>query len=109
MKSTRLIQRSFSIFFLLLFAQKIGFGLYLHNWFHTTRYQQSLPQTPAKNAASYSCNCIEDFSMPLAQPDFVIKSTVRVHDLVFFSLPISSFSFSSLSFNSLRAPPAITV
>src|SRR5436190_6490193 len=109
MKSTRLIQTSFAIFFLLLFAQKIGVGLYLHNWFHTNKYEKSLPQTPAKNAASYSCNCIDDFSMPLAEPVFEIKSTIGVQDQVFLSLPISSFSFSFPSFNSLRAPPAMTV
>jgi len=101
------MQKSFAIIFLLLFGQKIGIELYIHNWFHTNYHKQSLPHKGDKNVVSYSCNCIDDFSTPFAEPVSEIVSSASIPHQIFFSSHIQSHSFSPLLFNSLRAPPAI--
>ncbi|MFI5188215.1 MAG: hypothetical protein ACHQF0_15905 [Chitinophagales bacterium] len=107
MRSGRIIQKSFAIILLLVFAQKSGVELYLHNWLHAGNYKQSLPNAPRKNVVSYSCNCIDDFSMPFAESTPEIGSSTAIPHQIFYSLYIRSDSFSFLLFNSLRAPPAI--
>jgi hypothetical protein len=107
MKFNRPIQKFFAIVLLLLFAQKIGVELYLHNWLHTNNSKQFHSQVPVQNVVSYSCNCIDDFSMPFAEPASEILTSAIVYQPIFFSPDIQSDSFTAFLFHSLRAPPAI--
>jgi hypothetical protein len=104
MKIKRFIQKGVAIILLLVFSQKMGGGLYLHNWLHSGNCKQT-PLTGSTNIVSYSCNCIDDFSMPFAEPVVdVLPSIVFPHQVFPFSYtPEISFSFRF--FNSLRAPP----
>ena len=105
MKPNRFIRKSVAIILLLLFAQKIGVELYLHDWLHTNKCHQSLPRTPVKNVVGYSCNCIDDFSMPLAAPvaEIIISVPIVYQDFVsLYVQPVHTFLHV---FNPLRAPP----
>jgi hypothetical protein len=107
MKPGSFTHKIFAVVLLLVFAQKMGGGLYLHNWLHVKSCERSIPKTAGNSITSYSCNCIDDFSMPLMQPASEIFSNVTETKQIFFSSPIPSHSFSFLLFNSLRAPPVM--
>jgi len=107
MKPTRLIKKSFAIILLLVFAQKTGAELYFHNWFHSNKYEKSAPRTPAKNVVGYSCNCIDDFSMPFAdnaERPLQIISFIGSELTILHKYFVSS---SSAFFFCLRAPPTL--
>ncbi|MFI5188588.1 MAG: hypothetical protein ACHQF0_17780 [Chitinophagales bacterium] len=105
MKPNRFIQKSFAIILLLVFAQKSGIELYLHNYLHTTHYKQSIPNTSGKNVVSYPCNCIDDFSMPFADNAEPVIQTIFPKEIEFVVFHKSSALFSSIFFYSLRGPP----
>jgi hypothetical protein len=61
---------------LLVFSQKMGVGLLLHNLFHTTssieanRTQNDTnPGESGSGEINYACACIDDFLMPFSEPD----------------------------------------
>jgi hypothetical protein len=104
MRSNRPTLKCFAIVLLLLFCQKVGGGLYLHNWLHATACKQSSP-VQEQVVSGYNCSCIDDFSMPFAgnaekasQPVPSIKTefTVSYKSLI---------PFSTTFYHSLRAPP----
>jgi hypothetical protein len=107
MRSNRLTVKSLAIVLLLVFCQKVGGGLYLHNWLHSNTCKQS-SHTTGDVISGYNCSCIDDFSMPFAddaekpsQPGISIKTEFNPsHN--------SSIPFSSTFFHSLRAPPFIS-
>ena len=105
MKPTRFIQKSFAIILLLVFIQKGGVELYLHNWLHTNNYKQSLPQSQDKNVASRPCNCIDDFSMPFTESIEPPVQAIFSTEVEFISLQECSTPSSSIFFYSLRGPP----
>ena len=107
MKLNRLITKSLAIFLLLVFSQKIGVGIYLHNWLHLKNYKQSLPQSEGGVAIKYTCNCIDDFSMPLTE-----TSIDELHPITTFYTTVYTFYtqspyFSFQAYASLRAPPVL--
>jgi len=108
MKRGSFTHKIFAIFLLLVFAQKMGGGLYLHNWLHVKNCEQSIPKTSGKNFTNYSCNCIDDFSMPFTENGEKIVNVIP--DLKFeYNSSLRSFaSFSSSFFFSLRAPPSLS-
>jgi len=103
MKRNQFIIKSFAIILLLVFTQKVGVGLYLHNWLHTNNCQQSSPI--GSNVTGYACSCVDDFSMPFAEPIAEIVSSVPVLHQSFISSYIQPVLTFSRIFNSLRAPP----
>src|SRR5262252_6094726 len=104
MKPNRPILKCFAIVLLLTFSQKLGAGLYLHNWFHYKNFQQ-LPHSAGGNVASYSCNCVDDFSMPFADPVCETGSIAPVPKQSFVSTFIQPVPIAVRVFKSLRGPP----
>jgi len=101
------IKRFISILLLIVLIQKMGGGLYFHNYFHAASNIELTDKAQVKfSHVNYSCNCIDDFYLPFTEP---------VAEPVLF-VPISHQSFNSTYvqphcvfaevFNSLRAPPA---
>jgi len=105
MKPNRHIQKSFAIILLLLFSQKAGVELYLHNWLHTNNSKQLPQHTPGKNVVSYSCNCLDDFSMPFAENVEPLAQTIFSTEVEFVAFQKFSAPSSSIFFYSLRGPP----
>jgi hypothetical protein len=104
MKIKRYIQKGIAIILLVLFSQKMGGGLYLHNWLHSGNCKQT-PHTGHTYIISYSCNCIDDFSMPFAEPVAEVLPSIAFPHPVFLPSYTPEISFSFRFFNSLRAPP----
>jgi len=108
MKTGSFTHKIFAIVLLLVFAQKMGGGLYLHNWLHVKNCEQSIPKTAGKNITSYSCNCIDDFSMPFTENDEKIVGVISALNIEYSSSFKSLIPLSSSFFFSLRAPPSLS-
>jgi len=104
MRSNRATVKSFAIILLLLFCQKVGGGLYLHNWLHANACKQ-FTHTGGKVVTGYNCSCIDDFSMPFADNPERVYQPVPSKETEFVPLGNSFVAFSSKFFHSLRAPP----
>ena len=107
MNPNRLIVKVFAIILLVVFSQKIGVGLFLHNWLHVKNCSQSSSQPGAANAVNYNCNCIDDFSMPFAEPVTETISFIAIAHQSFVSFYTQPLSVFFPVYNSLRAPPAL--
>jgi hypothetical protein len=88
-----------------MLAQKTGFGLVIHNIFHTKNFSQS-SKSP-DNTSNYSCNCIDDFTMPFTETETVDIPLAPVSYFEFISFYRATESYTSKFFNTLRAPPAV--
>src|SRR5215470_6909163 len=104
MKSRQPILKCFAIILLLTFSQKLGAGLYLHNWFHFKNCKQPA-HSPASNVTSYSCNCVDDFSMPFAETVCETESATCTPKQSFVSILIQPVPKTKAVFKSLRGPP----
>jgi len=106
MRSNRLTIKIFAIILLLVFSQKVGGGLYLHNWLHANNCKET--QSSSTNVTGYNCSCIDDFSMPFAENAEIISQPIPLIKAEFN--PVDKFltPFSSKFFYSLRAPPSIS-
>lgn len=101
------IKKIISVLLLLILIQKMGGGLYLHNYFHVTGNIELSDKTELNAShVNYSCNCIDDFYLPFTGPSAELVLLVPVSHVSFASTYIQSHSVSALFFNSLRAPPA---
>src|SRR5262245_34363599 len=103
MKLNQRILKCFAIILLLTFSQKLGAGLFIHNWFHFKNCHQ--PVECSANVTSYSCNCVDDFSMPLADPVCVTESSAGIPEQSFISIFIQPVPITVTVFESLRGPP----
>jgi hypothetical protein len=106
MRQNRLISNLVAIILLLALSQKIGFGIFYHNWQHTKNCSTG---SPASSAHLYNanCNCIDDFSMPFTETSEQPIFSAPVFLQEFSPLPIASIFSAFRFFNSLRAPPAL--
>jgi hypothetical protein len=88
-----------------MISQKMGIELYLHNLLHTKNCSQPSSGLPHINTVSYSCNCIDDFTMPFT-PTEVVELPAKLTSYIDITFSYKE-SFSSILhlFNSLRAPP----
>jgi len=104
MRSNRPTVKSLAIVLLLVFCQKVGGGLYLHNWLHANNCRQST-HTAGQVVSGYNCSCIDDFSMPFAENSEAIVQTISFPEAEFISFYKFSIPFSSAPFNPQRGPP----
>jgi hypothetical protein len=105
MQKSRLISNFVAIILLLALSQKIGFGIFYHNWQHTKNCSTELPASSA-SIKSQNCNCIDDFLTPFTEANAEINSAPVVSYPVFVSPPIEYFSNYYQCFHALRGPPA---
>lgn len=105
MRVRSFIVRCAAFLLLLVFSQKSGAGLLLHNALHTTQAADS-KQTDGKEV-SFACNCIDDFLMPFAEPDEpVVATVVSTHETAVFFFD-EAVPFRQPVLTSLRGPPSI--
>lgn len=107
MRSHRFTVKSFAILLLLVFCQKVGGGLYLHNWLHANACKQ-FAHTKGEVVSAYNCSCIDDFSMPFADNPELVYQPARQIETEFSPSGNSFVPFSSTFYHSLRAPPSIS-
>ncbi|MDZ4793330.1 MAG: hypothetical protein SGI83_03545 [Bacteroidota bacterium] len=103
MKGRSFLLRCAAFFLLLVFSQKAGAGLLLHNLFHTT---ETTEQTKA-NETRYSCTCIDDFMMPFDEAAETVYSHSVSHHTITLTFFKAYLPFITPVLSLLRGPPAI--
>lgn len=106
MRGRSFILRCLTFLLLLVFSQKIGVGLFLHNLLHKETAVGKFSNNSTNKEVSFACNCIDDFLMPLEEAEEpVVFPAIIVHQAhePFFETIITDNS--PLHF-SLRGPPA---
>jgi hypothetical protein len=110
MMMQKLNARIVSLLLILVFLQKLGLELWLHNLLHETTPIHAVASgnkgKPVVAHQAFQCSCLEDALMPFTETDpFVAVSTPQQLIAVF----LTSYSFHSAAdreYSSLRGPPA---
>jgi hypothetical protein len=104
MRKKRLVSNLIAIVLLVALSQKIGFGIFYHNWQHSKTCSTTLPHSfPSVNGAN--CNCIDDFSMPFTGLSIDVIAAPKIYPALFLSHSIGFCSSFYQCFHALRAPP----
>jgi hypothetical protein len=106
MRKSRLISNFVAIVLLVALSQKIGFGIFYHNWQHQKNCSTSLPISSPSIVGS-NCNCIDDFSMPFTEAKIEINPAPSFCYSIFLSSSIEYLSNFYQCFNALRGPPVL--
>jgi hypothetical protein len=104
MRKNRLISNLVAIVFLVALSQKIGFGMFYHNWQHSKTCSTTLPLS-YPSVGSANCNCIDDFSMPFTESSIDAIAAPKIYPSLFLSRSIKFCSSFYQCFHALRAPP----
>ena len=104
----RLITKLTTLLLILVFSQKMGMGLYLHNWLHAPKQHTTASKPITGQEIQVACGCIDNFNLPLTEttiPEIQVpvKEVHQLHQTPVFTLPVI-YKY----FRSLRAPPAYT-
>jgi hypothetical protein len=107
MKARPFIMRCAAFFLMLVFSQKTGAGLFVHNLLHTQNTAGKSSQPNEKGSEiSFACSCIDDFLMPLAES----AQPVYCPPVSAIAIPVicyrESIPFCTPVLSSLRGPPA---
>ena len=105
MAGNRTITKITAVFLILVFSQKMGMSLYLHNWLHTAKQDAAASQPLSGQEVKFACGCINDFTLPLAEtvlPEIPVPVITINRPL---SSPVLTFPTVYKYFHSLRAPP----
>ena len=108
MRSRPFILRCAAFLLILVFSQKAGAGLFLHNLLHSTTASNKFPgqENEKSTGLSYNCTCIDDFMMPFdgsEEPVYSPPVTNPIAPDTFFENRIPFYT-SIASY--LRGPPA---
>ncbi len=108
MRSRPFILRCAAFILILVFSQKTGTGLFLHNLLHSNTANTNDQQQEDENGKhfNYTCSCIDDFLMPFAETaaqDYAQPVFAFINSVTFFK---EHFPFHTTIFSSLRGPPA---
>lgn len=92
---------------MLVFLQKAGTGLVLHNLFHgNIAKTHAAGQEHQGNSPGYACNCIDDLLMPFVEVMHPVFSQLEINHsipIVFFEV---IFPIHTTLFTFLRGPPS---
>jgi len=94
-----------AVFLLLVFSQKAGLRLWMHNWFHEGKTTLSC-SAPASQKLQLQCDCFDDAMMPLLESPFFavpvpIQKCTALTIVYHTSIPDAENIFYSL-----KGPPA---
>ena len=107
MANNRVIQKIATLLLILVFSQKMGIGLYLHNWLHASKSHTTAASPLTNEELKYACSCITDFTAPLTET--AVQELPQPVTTVFVpaSIPVVALPIVYKHFHSLRAPPAL--
>ena len=104
--------RIVSLLLILVFFQKLGVELWVHDWLHGNATTHSVVPAekgkPVVQQHHIICNCLEDAMMPLVQTDPIQYDPVPVRLTDVFLTHYSSYLSGKKEFSSLRGPPALS-
>jgi hypothetical protein len=102
--------RIVSFFLILIFCQKMGLELWLHNWLHETTVTTAIGSAPKGKASlqhqRVRCNCIDDALSPLMEADVVDYDAPPQLPMRLVPTVYISWLSADGEFSSLRGPPA---
>jgi hypothetical protein len=101
----KLHTRILAILLLLVFSQKLGLRLWIHNTFHEVSTNHS-PGFPDSDKIQFKCDCIEDAMMPLVESSIITVPVPIEKSLDLFETFYLQFSSAQKLFCSLKGPPA---
>lgn len=107
MKGRSFTLRCAAFLLILVFSQKAGAGLFLHNLLHTPSANNKAPQQENEKGKDfrYNCTCIDDFLMPFNEEE----EPVYFNPVLNFTIPVIFYKelipFRTSIFSSLRGPP----
>jgi hypothetical protein len=108
MTGNRIITKLTTLVLILVFSQKMGMGLHLHNWLHSsTQHPASSSKPISDQEIQFACSCINDFNLPFAETTVpeLQAPVIIVHKP--HTEPVYSFPAVYKHFRSLRAPPGL--
>jgi len=105
MKVKPFILRCAAFLLILVFSQKAGAGLFLHNFFHANKEQSSSKESKS-NEISYACSCIDDYLMPFDEAPQPVCLPAFSDHCSFNTVFEERIPFQTLFFSTLRGPPA---
>jgi hypothetical protein len=108
MKGNRIITKLTTLVLILVFSQKMGMSLYLHNWLHSSPQHTTSTSKPlSEQEIQFACGCINDFNLPFTETTVpeLPAPVITVHKP--HSEPVYSFQTVTKYFRSLRAPPVM--
>ncbi|MBN8880124.1 MAG: hypothetical protein J0I32_21450 [Sphingobacteriales bacterium] len=111
MKARRFILRCATFALLLVFSQKVGVDLFLHNLFHGQDLSRPLLPSQKEGAKeiSFACNCIDDFLMPFTETEEIVLPTPVTEYQTPTSFFRASISFRPVISSALRGPPSLVL
>ncbi|PZR27924.1 MAG: hypothetical protein DI535_08250 [Citrobacter freundii] len=112
MKARRLILQCASFLLLLVFSQKVGGGLFLHNLLHnqdTATPYQPVKQDNNSREIRFACNCIDDFLMPFTEAEEIVLPQPVTEHFASRTHFIAGTSFRPVIAANLRGPPSLVL
>jgi hypothetical protein len=109
MTGKRFITKLTTVLLILVFSQKMGAGLYLHNWLHASKLHTTSSKPVSGQEIQFACGCINDFNLPFTEttvPSIEVPVCLisQPHSTPIFTIP-TVFKY----FHSLRGPPVSAV
>ncbi|HSU27319.1 MAG TPA: hypothetical protein VLJ68_02990 [Chitinophagaceae bacterium] len=106
MRAKKHIVKVMALVILLVFTQKIGLGLYIHNQIHPATSHSFPTDGPiSEKASNLNCSCIDDFLLPFTEPSNENIVPANFHTTAFISFYEADIRQVSHYFSSLRGPP----
>jgi hypothetical protein len=107
MTGNRIITKLTTLVLILVFSQKMGMSLYLHNWLHSSKQHSASSKPNSSQELQLACGCINDFNLPLTETSIpeLQAPVIVLHQP--HSEPVFSIPAVSKYFHSLRAPPVL--
>ena len=107
MAGNRTIQKIATLLLILVFTQKMGMGLYLHNWLHANKPHATATTPLSNDELKYACSCINDFTAPLTETTVQELPQPPAAIYVPVAVPAITLPVVYKYFHSLRGPPAL--
>ncbi len=106
------VRQLLALFLLLLFVEKAGLRLWLHDYLHTTAAGTSQFSQKADHYASgvqtVTCDCLDDFTIPMTGTALYLLPDPVIQVYRFLRTDYTSPLYASQIYSGLlRAPPAL--
>jgi len=106
MRTRPFILRCAAFLLILVFAEKTGAGLFVHNLLHCSSSNNNIPGHEKGQDIRINCNCVDDFLIPFAEAEVSVIPQPALTLLIPFTIFEDNISFHTAVFSSLRGPPA---
>jgi hypothetical protein len=106
MAGSSTIKKIVALALILVFSQKMGMGLHLHNWLHAGDPHSAAAAPLSSEDLKNACSCINDFTAPVTETTLLELPVPPTT----FNSPVAAYTYTLPAvykyYHSLRAPPA---